>query len=44
MWIPLSTALNLVNRSMGANDLYPFVLPPHVVDKLEFVAGLRPVG
>ena len=44
VWIPLSTALNLVNRSMGANDLYPFVLPPHVVDKLEFVAGLRPVG
>lgn len=42
VWIPLSTALNLVNRSMGAPDLYPFVLPPAVLDKLEFVASLRP--
>lgn len=42
VWIPLSTALNLVNRSMGAADLYPFVLPPAVLDKLEFVASLRP--
>lgn len=44
VWIPLSTALNLVNRSMGAGDLYPFVLPPAVLDKLEFVASLRPTG
>ncbi len=43
VWIPLSTALNLVNRSMGAGDLYPFVLPPRVLDKLVFVASLRPV-
>ena len=44
VWIPLSTALNLVNRSMGAADLYPFVLAPRVVDKLAFVASLRPRG
>jgi hypothetical protein len=36
-WIPLSTALNAVNRSMGKDDLYPFVLPPLVLDKLAFV-------
>jgi hypothetical protein len=40
-WIPLSVALNQVNRSMGANDLYPFVLPPAVIAKLEFVHRLR---
>ncbi|TIC82900.1 putative zinc-binding metallopeptidase [Nocardioides sp. GY 10127] len=39
-WIPLSTALNMVNRSMGKEDLYPFVIPEAVVDKLEFVDGL----
>ena len=27
-WLPLSLALNQLNRSMGADDLYPFVLPP----------------
>ena len=27
MWLPLSWALNMVNRSMGHDDLYPFVLP-----------------
>ena len=28
MWLPLAWALNMVNRSMGKEDLYPFVLPP----------------
>ncbi len=27
MWLPLAWALNMVNRSMGKEDLYPFVLP-----------------
>ncbi|MCC5948745.1 MAG: putative zinc-binding metallopeptidase [Nitriliruptoraceae bacterium] len=36
-WLPLSYALNAVNRSMGEADLYPFVLPPPVIDKLGFV-------
>ncbi|BCW65844.1 hypothetical protein NicSoilB4_06070 [Arthrobacter sp. NicSoilB4] len=40
-WLPLSIALNQVNRSMGKDDLYPFVLPGPVIDKLEFVHGLR---
>lgn len=36
-WLPLTYALNAVNRSMGKADLYPFVLTPPVIDKLGFV-------
>ena len=36
-WIPLTFALNSVNRSMGLQDLYPFVIPADVVDKLKFI-------
>ena len=39
-WIPLSTALNQINRSMGRRPLYPFRLPDRVIEKLEFVAKL----
>lgn len=39
-WMPLSTALNMMNRSMGRDDLYPFVLSAPVLDKLVFVADL----
>ncbi len=39
-WIPLATALNAVNRSMGKDPLYPFVLTPAVIDKLSFVDRL----
>jgi hypothetical protein len=41
VWLPLSTALNQVNRSMGAHDLYPFVIPDPVLAKLEFIHQLR---
>jgi hypothetical protein len=37
MWLPLSWALNMVNRSMGHDDLYPFVLPTKVLDKMRFI-------
>lgn len=37
VWIPLSYALNAVNRSMGQGLLYPFVLSDPVVGKLELV-------
>lgn len=40
VWIPLSIALNQINRSMGRDDLYPFVIPPVVLGKLDFVAQL----
>ena len=36
-WLPLTYALNAVERSMGKDDLYPFVLAPDVLDKLAFV-------
>jgi hypothetical protein len=36
-WLPLTYALNAVNRSMGRDDLYPFTLAPTVIDKLAFV-------
>ena len=36
-WLPLTYALNAVNRSMGRDDLYPFTLAAPVIDKLEFV-------
>jgi len=40
VWIPLSVALNQINRSMGKGPLYPFVIPTPVLDKLQFVADL----
>jgi hypothetical protein len=36
-WLPLTYALNAVNRSMGGNDLYPFTLAPAVIEKLGYV-------
>ncbi|KUH66768.1 hypothetical protein AU184_10150 [Mycolicibacterium novocastrense] len=37
MWLPLSWALNMLNRSMGKDDVYPFVLPVPVLEKMRFV-------
>ncbi|HEX6340578.1 zinc-binding metallopeptidase family protein [Umezawaea sp.] len=39
-WVPLSRAVNQLNRSMGKDDLYPFVLAPDVLAKLRFVDSL----
>jgi hypothetical protein len=39
-WLPLTWALNQINRSMGHQDLYPFVLPPKVLEKMEFLHEL----
>lgn len=36
-WLNVTSALNAVNRSMGKDDLYPFVLEPPVLAKLRFV-------
>jgi hypothetical protein len=36
-WLPLTYALNAINRSMGAADVYPFVLTSEVQRKLAFV-------
>jgi hypothetical protein len=39
-WIPLSNALNNLNRAMGSPDLYPFVLSPAVMAKLSAIHDL----
>jgi hypothetical protein len=39
-WLPLTSALNNLNRCMGESDLYPFVLSPTVMNKLGFVHEL----
>ena len=39
-WLPLTFAINNLNRSMGQTDFYPFVLSPIVVSKLGFVHDL----
>jgi hypothetical protein len=39
-WLPLSFAVNSLNRSMGQPDLYPFVLSPAVIEKLGYMHQL----
>jgi len=36
-WLPLTYALNSLNRGMGVPDLYPFVLPAPAIKKLRFI-------
>ena len=39
-WVPLSVALNALQRSMGQPDSYPFVLSQPVIEKLDFINRL----
>ena len=39
-WLPLTYAMNAMNRSMGLGDIYPFVLSPSVIEKLGFMHRL----
>jgi len=39
-WVPVTIAINAVNRSLGQPDLYPFVLSTPVIDKLQFIHTL----
>jgi hypothetical protein len=39
-WIPLTYALNAISRSMGALDIYPFILSPAIETKLAFIDAL----
>jgi hypothetical protein len=39
-WLPLAIAVNAINRCMGEPDLYPFVLTPRVIEKLDFIHKL----
>ena len=44
-WVPVTVAVNAVNRSMGQPDLYPFVLSNPVHEKLAFIHELvRPAA
>ncbi|SNB77325.1 hypothetical protein SAMN07250955_11661 [Arboricoccus pini] len=36
-WLPLTYAVNSLNRAMGLQDLYPFVLSPPVITKLGYI-------
>lgn len=40
LWLPLTVALNSLNRSMGLPDAYPFIIPQPVIQKLEFIHQL----
>ena len=39
-WVPLTVAVNSLNRCMGAADAYPFVLTGPVKEKLRFIHAL----
>ena len=39
-WLPITFAVNSLNRCMGQQDLYPFVLAPAVIAKLGFMHDL----
>jgi hypothetical protein len=39
-WLPLSFAVNSLNRAMGQKDLYPFILSPEAIGKLGFIHTL----
>jgi hypothetical protein len=39
-WLALTIGMNAMSRSIGQGDVYPFVLPPRVVEKLDFVHTL----
>jgi len=39
-WVPLTLAINSINRSMGQPDLYPFVLSEPVFAKLAYIHAL----
>ncbi|MGF6230436.1 hypothetical protein QFZ27_004391 [Inquilinus ginsengisoli] len=39
-WLPLTYAVNCLNRSMGQPDLYPFVIGPRVVEKMGYIHDL----
>jgi hypothetical protein len=43
-WSQLTIALNSISRSMGLQDLYPFVLSTPVIEKLRFVSEVIAAG
>jgi hypothetical protein len=43
-WLPLTFAVNSLNRSMGHADLYPFIVSNPVVKKLQFIQDVIIAG
>lgn len=39
-WLPLTYAMNSLNRSMGIGDVYPFVIAPAVAQKLAYIHNI----
>lgn len=39
-WLPISFALNSLNRCLGMTDAYPFILGPGVIAKIGFIHDL----
>jgi len=39
-WVQLTCAINNINRSMGMQDAYPFVITPLALEKLRFVQNV----
>jgi hypothetical protein len=39
-WLPITFAVNSLNRAMGQPDLYPFVISPPAAKKLDFIRML----
>ena len=39
-WLPLTYAVNSLNRAMGQPDLYPFAIAPPVLEKMAYIHGL----
>lgn len=37
LWVPLTFTMNSLNRSMGLQDPYPFVISPKILEKLKFI-------
>jgi len=44
MWVPLTFAVNNLNRSMGYSDFYPFVISETIVEKLSFIHNVCKVN
>jgi len=40
LWIPLTFAMNSLNRSMGLKDIYPFIISAPVKQKMKFIHEL----
>jgi len=40
-WLPLTFAMNSLNRSMGLQDPYPFIISVNVISKLKFIHEVR---